>query len=82
MVYFTYVSIRHSKRQLAEMKRQWDEQNRQRLMPLFISYTGNSRGGYLRIKNISGTAAFNISVEISDQADKVPDNPIYNTMNW
>ncbi len=58
MAIATFVSLK-------ELKRQWREQNKPRLMPLFVIYDRNSREGYLRIKNISGTAAFNVSVEIS-----------------
>ncbi len=72
MAGFAFVSIRQNNKQLAELKRQWHEQNRPRLMPFFVSYHGRSTPqGYLRIKNISNVPAFGVSIEISSQDENV-----------
>jgi len=81
MAVSAFVTIRQNNKQLVELKqqwveqqRQWQEQNRPRLMPCFVLYNGRSDvQGYLRIKNISNTPAFGVSVEISSQ-DEVTEN--------
>lgn len=53
----TYLSLRQNKEQLNELKRQWEEQNSPRIVPLIIR---KNRYIILRFKNISNVTAHNV----------------------
>jgi len=62
MAIVTWVTLRQNKNQLSELKRQWAEQNRPKIVPSFVKSNGSI---YLRIKNYSGVFANDVKVNIS-----------------
>lgn len=62
MAIVTWKTLSQNKNQLSELKRQWAEQNRPKIVPLFIKSNGSV---YLRIKNYSGVFANDVKVIVS-----------------
>lgn len=62
MVFFTWKTLSQNKNQLSELKRQWAEQNRPKIVPSFVKSNGSI---YLRIKNYSSIFANDVKVIIS-----------------
>ena len=61
MVILTWKTLQQNKGQLDELKKQWEEQNKPKIIPSLIK-SGHSV--YLRIKNYSNTSANNVKVVI------------------
>lgn len=62
MAFFTWQTLKQNQNQLNELKEQWNEQNKPKIMPSFIKSNGSV---YLRIKNYTGTFANDVKVTIS-----------------
>ena len=62
MAYVTWKVLSQNKDQLSELKRQWAEQNRPKIVPSLVKSDGSV---YLRIKNYSGVFANDVKVNIS-----------------
>jgi hypothetical protein len=62
MAYVTWKTLGQNKNQLSELKRQWAEQNRPKIVPSLVKSDGSV---YLRIKNYSGVFANDVKVIIS-----------------
>lgn len=64
MIVYTGMSLRQNRRQLDEMKRQWNEEHRARLIFSLVSKDGLI---VLRISNVGKDAAYNIMLKFSDE---------------
>jgi len=62
MAIVTWKTLSQNKDQLSELKRQWAEQNRPKIVPSFVKSNGSI---YLRIKNYSGVFVNDVKVIIS-----------------
>ena len=62
MAIVTWKALSQNKDQLFELKRQWSEQNRPKIVPSFVKSNGSV---YLRVKNYSAVFANDVKVIIS-----------------
>ncbi len=63
MVIATFISLKHNREQLKEIKRQWQEENRARLN---FSIVSNNGLFLLKISNIGNNNAYDIKLKFSD----------------
>lgn len=66
MAIVTLYSLRQNRKQLTELKRQWDEQNRLRLFPSIVKKNGKS---YLVLSNYSQVFASNIKLSVTKDSE-------------
>lgn len=79
MAWFTYKSIQNSKEQLAEMKEQWEMENRPiiEMMLAYPLYSIKDGSLALVLKNIGRTTAENVKIEIDkDFINSVPNSQV------
>ena len=76
MVFITWWTLIQNKKQLNELKRQWEEQNRARIS---FSITPNQLHYHLKITNIGKENAFNINMKFNDSfINNITDNTFQN----
>lgn len=66
MAIVTLHSLRQNRKQLTELKRQWDEQNKLRLFPSIVKKNGKS---YLVLSNYSQVFASNIKLSVTKNSE-------------
>ncbi len=64
MAVFTCRTLRQNKKQLSELRRQWDEQNTLKLAPFFVKSDGKV---YLRLQNYSNQYACDVLIVIEKE---------------
>lgn len=66
MAIVTLYSLRQNGKQLTELKRQWNEQNKLRLLPSIVKKNGKS---YLALSNYSQVFASNIKLSVTKNSE-------------
>ena len=69
MAWFTYETIQNSKKQVEEMKREWEKENRPYLeiIPVFLPFSGKEGCLGIEIRNIGNKTATDISISIDKE---------------
>lgn len=68
MVIFTWITLKANNRQLKEMKRQWDEEHKPKIVYNFLTKgIWDDLFLYLKIENIGLTKATNITIDINQE---------------
>ena len=68
MAWFTYETIQNSKRQVEEMKREWEKENRPYLeiLPVSLPFSSKEGGLAIEIRNIGNKTATDITISIDN----------------
>ena len=81
MIILTFISLLQSRKQLKEMKRQWDENNRPNICINVIVY---NKAYFLQIANIGNVDATNVRLKFNEEFIsniKSQIQPYYNAIN-